>query len=476
MAASKTHGAPCISPKERRSKAWIGASVTIVISAGGDALITRAAFEGTRELARDTFQTSDVGFCNLEMVVPAKPWTPASTIQGFALAARPRVLDELRALGMNLISVANNHATDYAPAGLVDTLDELAARDLAYAGAGRTLADARRPAWLRTDRGAVALVAAASSNARLAAAADPGVADIGRPGINPLRFRTRYVLSLERFEALASSVEGLGLTRTTAGVPFPGVHLAYPDRGLFEATREEGSIWIEGIEFVEGTVDTIETTCDPRDLGALCEVVEEVAGTAAAVVVSLHCHEGPLGTWNNERPAAFIVEAAHAVVDAGAHVVFGHGPHTVRGIQVREGRPIFYSLGNLFFELDTLEGLPLQVLEQQGLQRDSSALDFLRHVSPQDAEGQRGGIVGKRDLWDSVVARCSLDQGSWTEIRLDPIVLQDWSDESYPGSPRLADRDEAAAVLGRIVELSAELGTQIKIGDTEAGLSARVQF
>ena len=40
---------------------------------------------------------------------------------------------------------------------------------------------------------------------------------------------------------------------------------------------------------------------------------------------------------------------AHAAVDAGADVVMGHGPHVIQGIEVYNGKPIFYSLGNFFF-------------------------------------------------------------------------------------------------------------------------------
>jgi len=37
---------------------------------------------------------------------------------------------------------------------------------------------------------------------------------------------------------------------------------------------------------------------------------------------------------------------AHAVVDAGADLVVGHGPHVLRGIEFRNGKLIAYSLGN----------------------------------------------------------------------------------------------------------------------------------
>ena len=36
----------------------------------------------------------------------------------------------------------------------------------------------------------------------------------------------------------------------------------------------------------------------------------------------------------------------HAVIDAGADLVIGHGPHVLRGMEVYKGRLIAYSLGN----------------------------------------------------------------------------------------------------------------------------------
>jgi hypothetical protein len=36
----------------------------------------------------------------------------------------------------------------------------------------------------------------------------------------------------------------------------------------------------------------------------------------------------------------------HAVIDAGADLVIGHGPHVLRGLELYQGRLIAYSLGN----------------------------------------------------------------------------------------------------------------------------------
>jgi len=42
-------------------------------------------------------------------------------------------------------------------------------------------------------------------------------------------------------------------------------------------------------------------------------------------------------------------EFAHDVLDAGADAILGHHPHVPRGIEVRDGKPIVYSMGNFIF-------------------------------------------------------------------------------------------------------------------------------
>jgi poly-gamma-glutamate capsule biosynthesis protein CapA/YwtB (metallophosphatase superfamily) len=41
-----------------------------------------------------------------------------------------------------------------------------------------------------------------------------------------------------------------------------------------------------------------------------------------------------------------VYEFAHAMVDAGADIVFGQGPHVARGVEMYKDKFISYSLGN----------------------------------------------------------------------------------------------------------------------------------
>ncbi len=69
---------------------------------------------------------------------------------------------------------------------------------------------------------------------------------------------------------------------------------------------------------------------------------------------------------NNEQ-----ISLAHQFIDAGAIAVIGMHPHVVQSIEIYDGKPIFYSLGNTvfdqYFSEDTQEGLAvtLQITANQ---------------------------------------------------------------------------------------------------------------
>ena len=92
---------------------------------------------------------------------------------------------------------------------------------------------------------------------------------------------------------------------------------------------------------------------DLLDIPAAQRLVREASGRADVVVVQMHAgaegspyrHLAGEETYLGERrgdPVAF----ARAVVDAGADLVVGHGPHLLRAVEWYRGRLIAYSLGN----------------------------------------------------------------------------------------------------------------------------------
>ncbi|MDR2626763.1 MAG: CapA family protein [Dysgonamonadaceae bacterium] len=90
------------------------------------------------------------------------------------------------------------------------------------------------------------------------------------------------------------------------------------------------------------------------DIPKAKRLVAELDKDCDIVIVSFH--GGAEGKSHNrvpKRPESFYGENrgdvyafAHAVIDAGADIVFGHGPHVVRAAELYKDRFIIYSLGN----------------------------------------------------------------------------------------------------------------------------------
>lgn len=67
----------------------------------------------------------------------------------FTLRAAPVAVEAMKAAGIRVVTLANNHSMDFGPLALQDTLKVLGESSILYAGAGMNLEDARAPALLK---------------------------------------------------------------------------------------------------------------------------------------------------------------------------------------------------------------------------------------------------------------------------------------------------------------------------------------
>jgi len=95
-------------------------------------------------------------------------------------------------------------------------------------------------------------------------------------------------------------------------------------------------------------------TLSHLDLNTVGTIVDSLARVTDIVVVSFHGGaEGRTKAHLPQGPETFLGEnrgslrqLAHFCIDHGADVVYGHGPHVTRAVEVYKGRFIAYSLGN----------------------------------------------------------------------------------------------------------------------------------
>jgi poly-gamma-glutamate synthesis protein (capsule biosynthesis protein) len=232
--------------------------------------------------SKATLAAGDVVVGHIE--VPHTTATTQVSTDVPAAPADPAALTAVADAGFHVVTLAGNHVYDSGDVGVADTVRHAGAAGLVTAGAGMTLAEARRPAVVERHGIRVGVLSYNCVGPResWARAQKPGCA---------------YVQVLTHYE----------LDHASPGGP-PRVY----------------------------------TFADPDTLDRMADDIGRLAADVDVVVVSMHKGVGhtPAVLAMYERPVA------RAAVDAGASVVLAHHAHIMRGIEVYQGRPIYHGLGN----------------------------------------------------------------------------------------------------------------------------------
>lgn len=208
------------------------------------------------------FEDADINICNLECVISdrGRPWSATSKVFHFRSDAKN--IEVLKAAGIDMVSLANNHALDFEYDALQETIRLLHDSAIGFAGAGEDLVAASSPYIREAEEERVAFIAITDN--------EPGWAATERPGV----FYVPVGPEDERAEVLF-------------------------------------------------------------------DLVTETKKRAELLIVSAHW--GP--NWGYQPPPEH-VPFAHALIDAGADIIFGHSGHVFRGIELYRDKPIIYCAGN----------------------------------------------------------------------------------------------------------------------------------
>jgi poly-gamma-glutamate capsule biosynthesis protein CapA/YwtB (metallophosphatase superfamily) len=449
------------------------ASGDIVMALAGDALITRRFSvhrEDTFLHLADIFRRSDVGFLNLEGTV--RNWeegTPNLT-NGINMTIPPAALEDLKWFGVNLVSCSNNHAGEYGEGGIMATVQHLENAGIVGAGIGANLTRAASPGYLETANGRVGLVSATSSFYPWRPASDQGNEMQGRPGINPLGWRKIHSVDKEAFDQLKRISRELGYEKERAQVK------SHTTQAVHFEQDDGKEMTLFGSRIVNAGRFHVATEVNTRDAAENLKWIREAKKQSDWVVFSLHSHETSFAAAMKaanlsevEEPADFVTDFAHAAIDAGADVFVGHGRQIPYGIEIYKGRPIFYGLGCLFMQYETIRFFPREKYQSFGLAHDATPSDFADAFT---GGGERGH-AGYRNFWENIVVECSFAKGTFREAKVYPVDLGFGLPRAQRGRPVLAGTDVGARILERVQRLSKRYGTEVTISDNVGVVHAR---
>ncbi|EXJ79495.1 hypothetical protein A1O1_08759 [Capronia coronata CBS 617.96] len=268
--------------------------MTFSVLAAGDLVINgplnRPTGKGT---VYDHVRSVDSCFANLEMPFSKNGYPVEKLIP---LRCSPDHAPVIRDIGVDVVTVANNHGMDYGIEGLVESLGALDEVGVAHVGAGMNVSESFAPVFEDINGTKVAYIGVTTT------LPNGSGAGLSRPGLAGVRVFTKYV------------VDTVSLDESPGMSPFAETSTYKPDEEV------------------------------------LLQAIKDAKAQAELVLVAIHWGV-PYG-WvaaTQDEIATYQQPLAHAMIEAGASAIFGHHPHVVHGVEFYQDVPIFYSLGNFIF-------------------------------------------------------------------------------------------------------------------------------
>lgn len=264
---------------------------TIVIHAAGDAGPRRVEYgeapESIFAMVAKKIKEADVRFCHMERNLSTRGCFQYRDHTSWYGRHHPDNVKSLVSAGFNVVSHASNNCFDYGPEALLETLDVLRKNNIQVIGAGKDIAEARKPAILEKNGIKVGFLAYCS------------VMDVeyeareAKPGCTPIRVSTYFEIQ----------------------------------------------------DYQPGNLPRVVTVPLEEDVRAMEEDIRKLRKDVDILVVSQHW-----GIHQPIVLATYQPLVGHRAIDAGADLVLGHHAGIIKGIELYKGKAIFYSLGNFGME------------------------------------------------------------------------------------------------------------------------------
>jgi poly-gamma-glutamate capsule biosynthesis protein CapA/YwtB (metallophosphatase superfamily) len=164
------------------------------------------------------------------------------------------------------------------------------------------------------------------------------------------------------------------------------------------------------------------------------------------MVVAIHAHQNSFSyqaySHDNSTPD-FLIELAHKAIHNGADVFVGHGVHTLRGVEIYKGKPIFYGVASF-------------------IQHEGPAIEVADPSRQPVAQQSR-----QPDNKEVLLATSRYEDGKLVEVRLYPADcgIDGTRPVSKAGLPMTPAPEQAQRILKLVQDLSKPFGTTISIED-----------
>ncbi len=438
------------------------------VGAVGDLIISRPLSQYASQLPAfksvlEVIRGADALYGNLETTIfDARNFAgaPYSWDGDWTNSSVPAVAADLKAMGFDIVSRANNHSLDWGLEGMRATNRYLDEAGIVYAGVGEDRGLARAPQYLETTKGRIALVSIASTFRPTTDALPRHGAAPGRAGLSALHVARTIVVPDAAMQALAKT-----------------------DCAIFahHCGETPASLELFDVKYRRGKAFSYDYEMDAEDVAEILKSIRSARENADFVIVSIHAHECTNGCDDTNQPRGagnFLKRLAHEAIDSGADLFVTTGNHNLGPIELyrsplRGVRPILYGLGNFFWS-DVQEPLPHDLFQGNrallaaAWQDPAKATDY-DLTAPLNRESFAHDFTFR-----SVIALSRFNGNQLAELRLYPVEDGYGERLTKSGIPRLVrDPGVAAAIFKQITDATLKFGLprlEFNISDNVATL------
>lgn len=416
---------------------------TYTVATVGDLLFQEPAGKRISPAIRNILKSADTTVGNFEgYMVDRRAWAGVNGYQNNWAPAE--LAEDFKELGVDMVAPGEANGGE---AGMKSTIEILNKVGIKLAGYGPNLSIARQPAFQELQQGRVAMVAAFPIGAVAsgpAATNKDGNDGEERWGMNPLRLTVWNTVTAEQLAQLKGMRDSVLARRNEPDVARPvDIPVDRPDRLQ----------WLGKNYLVAAKPGLFHYEMNPTDLASQILAVRNAKEYSDFVIFTMHVHENRYAYQaysQDHYPPDYLVDLTHKLIDNGLDMYVGHGNHTMQGIEIYKGRPIFYNHGNFAVQRFGSDDSPPNPGNLTNIEASELGNSWLQQEINLSA----------------YVAQTKYQDGKLREVRIYPVELgadsskTPWSRSSIPQTP---SPERARQILADIQKYSEPFGTKIAI-------------
>jgi hypothetical protein len=221
---------------------------------------------------------------------------------------------------------------------------------------------------------------------------------------------------------------------------------------------------------------------NPQDLKEVLTQIKTGKEASEFLATNMHWHQNRFDFQHysyDHFPADFEIKFAHDAIDQGADLFVAEGVHTIKGVEIYKGKPIFYGVSNYIFQSGLMpmgKGmLPGGGRGGFGAAEADAPAAGRGGQAAQGAQSSSGSneIVGEHEtqgFWqllpnlEGLLSQSHYENGKLTEVRIYPVDLgQTYRPTSEVGIPRRPTPAVTKKILDELIEYSKPFGTKFVV-------------